>query len=633
MSKLFNGSPVELLAPAGTFEIFKAVIAANCDAVYLGGKKLNMRMHRIAFNLTDTELTEAVSMAHSLGKKIYVTVNNLHSQSDLEDVTEYLRFLERIQPDALIIQDFSILSIIRDSGMNLELHSSVMMDVHNLETVKTLKTQGIRRIVISRETPLYEVKLFRQETGMEFEYFVHGDMCAAHGGQCVYSGMLYGQSSNRGRCLKPCRWDYKMMLDGKLYGTEFPIAARDMYMYENIPELIENGVTSFKIEGRMRDAAYITDIVNTYGDAIDRYIADPVAFDRKHDTERLYESRKRDFSTFYAFGSNDEIINRRLEGTGAFYSTGKMFSTATAERELTVETTESLKGILASSHKENTAQKAQFGVKVNSYNCAATCIDEGIDNIYLSGDVYLPDKPFRVDEIRELAKNKGSSKVFLALPRVMKALQFDEYSHLLTKYDLGIDGLLVTNLGAVSHFKKFGLPLIGDHSLNIYNHIAADYYAAQGLSAFTMSLEMPLAEVIQTAQKCSVELELVVHGSPEVMIFEYDLYVRACGGDSQSPATDQHSKYTDDSVLVLVDDAGNEHPVYKDSRGVCHMLTCKELCHIGLLDGLMSAGISRFRIEGCHYNEDELRQVIRAYKYGETLKPLRQGFTSGAFEF
>lgn len=622
MSKLFNGSPVELLAPAGTFEIFKSVIAANCDAVYLGGKKLNMRMHRTEYNLTDTELGEAVNIAHSLGKKIYVTVNNLHSQSDLEDITDYLMFLECIQPDALIIQDFSILSIIRDSGIKLDMHSSVMMDVHNLETVKALKNQGVRRIVISRETSLYDVKQFRHETSMEFEYFVHGDMCAAHGGQCTYSGMLFGQSSNRGRCLKPCRWDYNMKLDGKLYDAEFPIAARDMYMYEHIPELIENGVTSFKIEGRMRDAAYITDIVNTYGDAIDRYIDDPVAFDRKHDAERLFESRKRDFSTFYAFGNNAEIINRRLEGTGAFYSTGKMFSTATAERELTDKTTARLNDVLSAAQMENTVQKARLSVKVNSYKCAAACIDESVDNIYLSGDVYLPDKPFCVDEIRELVKNKGNSKIFLALPRVMKSLQFNEYSHLLTKYDLGIDGLLVTNLGAITRFKKFGLPLVGDHSLNIYNHIAADYYAAQGLSAFTMSLEMPLAEVIQTAQKSSVEPELVVHGSPEVMLFEYDLYARA----AQSPENTN-------SVLMLVDDAGNEHRVYKDSRDVCHMLTCKELCHIGLLNGLMGAGINRFRIEGCHYNEDEIRQVVKAYKHRGALTPLRQGFTAGAFEF
>ena len=139
MSRFFNNNEIELLAPAGTFEIFEKVIHSGADAVYLGGKKLNMRMHRKDYNLSNEEIEKAINIAHSLNKKVYVTVNNLFSQQDLKDAVEYLKFLEKAGPDALIIQDFSILELINSLNLNLTLHSSVMMNVHNLETIKALR--------------------------------------------------------------------------------------------------------------------------------------------------------------------------------------------------------------------------------------------------------------------------------------------------------------------------------------------------------------------------------------------------------------------------------------------------------------------------------------------------------------
>ena len=137
MSRFFNGQEVELLAPVGNFDIFKKVIHSGADAVYLGGKIFNMRMHRKDFNFTNEELEEAVKMAHSLGKKIYITVNNLLSSDDLKQAEEYFRYLEKIGPDALIVQDMSVIKVIRELGLNLNIHSSVMMNVHNFETIKT----------------------------------------------------------------------------------------------------------------------------------------------------------------------------------------------------------------------------------------------------------------------------------------------------------------------------------------------------------------------------------------------------------------------------------------------------------------------------------------------------------------
>ena len=198
-------------------------------------------------------------------------------------------------------QDPAILQICKEHGFNnFELHSSIMMNVHNIEFVEALKEYGVTRVVLSREMDLQTAKHLQKVTGIETEYFMHGDMCTVHGGNCYYSSVVLGNSSNRGRCFKPCRWNHEVQKDGEVYSAQFPLAAKDMYMYENIPELIEANVTSFKIEGRMRDKEFIVDLVNAYGEAIDRYIEDPLSYDRKEGADQLSENRKRDFSTAYA---------------------------------------------------------------------------------------------------------------------------------------------------------------------------------------------------------------------------------------------------------------------------------------------------------------------------------------------
>ena len=251
MSRYFNQQEVELLAPAGNFEIFKQILHSGADAFYLGGKILNMRLHRKDFNFSNDEIVEAIQMAHELGKKVYVTVNNLLSSEDLLETEHYLRFLESAAPDAIIVQDMSIIALVQKLKLNLNIHASVMMNVHNLETIKKLRELGVTRVVTSRDIDLNTVKLFSAQTDMEFEYFVHGDMCLAHGAQCTYSGILFGNSSNRGRCMKPCRWGYKMNQGGNQYNTTFPLAVKDMYMYENIPELIPD------------DVDYVVDAIDT----------------------------------------------------------------------------------------------------------------------------------------------------------------------------------------------------------------------------------------------------------------------------------------------------------------------------------------------------------------------------------
>ncbi|MEN8078044.1 U32 family peptidase [Clostridioides difficile] len=640
MSRYFNGQEVELLAPAGNFEIFKKVIYSGADAVYLGGKNFNMRMHRKDFNFTNEELEEAINIAHSLGKKVYITVNNLLSSDDLKQAEEYFKYLDKIDPDALIVQDMSVIHLINRLGLNLNIHSSVMMNVHNFETIKTLRKLGVTRVVTSRDIDLKTIKQFSVRTDMEFEYFVHGDMCVAHGAQCLYSGILFGKSGSRGLCMKPCRWGYKINKEGKQYDTTFPMAVKDMYMYEHIPELIDAGIVSFKIEGRMRDAEYLVDLINYYSDSIDRYINDPISYNRRKHAKELFENRKRDFSTAYAFGNPGlSNINERYEGTGKFYSTGKVFSKPVDEFDIKEERVIEVKELLTVNQINKI--KPELTVKVNNYEAAMLAIEEGVDKIYLSGEVFEPNVPFSKEEINNITKVKKNSKIYLGLPRMMFEDDFSKYNHLLKNNDLGIDGLLVTNLGAISKFKELQLELIGDYSLNIYNAISADFYKNQGLDMAVLSCESPVNNTKDALLNSKLDLEIIVHGSPVVMYMSHDLYENT---SVINPSGIVDRRYNDKNVLLLIDDKGNEHPVYRDNTGKNHMLLSKELCYMPILKELVQAGARAFRIEGCHYDNKTLRTVISSYKKAinnlekcdEALEELKYdclGFTLGAMQF
>ncbi|WP_339158456.1 U32 family peptidase [Paenibacillus sp. FSL W8-0186] len=715
MARYFNGKEVELLAPAGTFEIFKEVIRANCDAVYFGGPSLNMRMMRKGYNFSRPEMVEAIELAHGLDKRVYVTVNNLLNEGEIEEAREYLRFLEQAGPDAMIVQDFAVLALIQDMGLQLPVHSSVMMNVHNREMIEALSQMGVTRIVTSREMDLKTTRYLRETTGMELEYFIHGDMCSVHGANCYFSSLVFGMSSNRGKCLKPCRWDYRVKKDGYVYPSEYPLAVKDMFMYEHIPELIHGGVTSFKIEGRMRDTEFVLMLVNAYGDAIDRYIDDPVGFERSRDTQLLYDNRKRDLSTGYAFGRPGlTYMNKRYEGTGKFYSTGKVFSTPTEERRLgdkrlgevaayLAEAAASSKAGRQEDERNNLSKQAEQGkrmergkpmergsqmeqgnpynqcypnnqnsrnnqnnrnnqysqnnpnnsnnsnnlnnrmelsVHVNNAAQAQAAFEAGADHVYLSGDVFEPDRPFTKQEIKQLAVIKGNAKLYLGLPRMMNELHFEIYDGLLSGERLPIDGILVTNLGAIHKFASKGYPLVGDINLNIFNHLAAEMYRKLGVERFTASIELPLHDLTKLLVNAAAPMEVVVHGSPALMYMELDLYENT---EVFEPIGEEDNRYVDNRTLVLMTDKG-ENPVYRDVHGRCHLMLAKELCLLPVMNELQDAGLSVCRIEGATYQPEQLRSIVSTYRAaierpetaGELfagMTPVYAGYTLGALQF
>lgn len=640
MARFFNNKKIELLAPSGTMETFKSMVKSNCDAIYLGGKSLNMRMMRKGYNFSNEEIQEAIKMAHEVDKKVYVTVNNMINESEVNEAIEYLNFLNNINVDGIIIQDLGVLQICRENNFrNFEIHSSIMMNIHNIESVKALKELGVSRVILSREMDLKTAKNLQNLTNIETEYFIHGDMCTVNGANCYYSSVVLGNSSNRGRCFKPCRWPYVIKKDGFVYGTEYPLAAKDMYMYENIPELIEASITSFKIEGRMRNTDFIVDLVNTYGEAIDRYIEDPLTFNRKKEAKYLYEHRKRDFTTAYAFSKPGlNFINTRYEGTGKFYSTGKVFSVPTEEPSATDYAVNELKEELKK-YSSNLSSKHNLSVKVNNYSEAKLCIDLSVNRIYLPCEVLLPDEFISLNELKELIITKGDTEIYLELPQMMNELQFEMIDHYLSKYGKLFDGLLVSNLGAI---KKYGnkYPIITNYNLNIYNHKALEFYKELGVSEASVSIEIKRDELAEFMKTANIPLELIVHGPIKVMYLDHNLYDNT---KAFKTIGEEDNKYVDNKVLVLKTDKG-ENPVYIDKYGKNHLYTSKELCLLPILEALNYDVPINLRIEGETYNLDELANIVKLYQSAisdtskckdlfSNLESVRSGFTLGALTF
>ncbi len=266
---------LELLAPAGSYQTLKAVAAAGADAVYAGGTDFGARAY--ANNFTQEELLEAMDYLHIRGKKLYLTVNTLLKEREMEEqLYEYLLPYYEQGLDAVIVQDFGVLSFVRQAFPQMDIHASTQMTVTGAEGAAFLQEQGAKRIVTARELSLKEIRTIREKTGVEIESFVHGALCYCYSGQCLFSSMLGGRSGNRGRCAQPCRLPYEV-LDEKhssLTGeASYVLSPKDLCTVQLIPELAEAGIYSFKIEGRMKQTEYAAGVTAVYRNYIDRYLS------------------------------------------------------------------------------------------------------------------------------------------------------------------------------------------------------------------------------------------------------------------------------------------------------------------------------------------------------------------------
>ena len=292
----------ELLAPAGGMEALVAAVENGADAVYLGARAFSARGY--ASNFSDKELEEAIDYAHLRGVKVYVTVNTLLKEGEVEDALELLSCLRGMGADAVIVQDLGLISLAGKYLPDLPLHASTQMTLHNSEGVELVKKLGIERVVLSRESSLEEIKRIKEKTGTEIEVFIHGALCISYSGQCLLSSLIGGRSGNRGYCAQPCRKKYRLYCEGKHIRTSgnYLLSPKDLNTISGLGALIEAGIESFKIEGRMKRPEYVAGVVRIYRRLIDRYIENPSGYSvSEEEQETLTQLFNRGFTQGYFF--------------------------------------------------------------------------------------------------------------------------------------------------------------------------------------------------------------------------------------------------------------------------------------------------------------------------------------------
>jgi putative protease len=301
----------ELLAPAGNLERLKIALAYGADAAYIGGRQFGLRA--FADNFTRKEMEEGIAYAHRNGKRIYVTMNIFARNEDFDEMEEYVRMLREIGADAIILSDPGILSLVRDTAPDMEIHLSTQANNTNWRSAVFWHKQGVKRIILARELSLEEIRHIRENTpdNLELEAFIHGAMCMSYSGRCTISNYLTGRDANRGECTQPCRWKYHVV-EEKRPGEYMPVVeddtgtylfnSKDLCMLEHIPAMAETGLTSYKIEGRMKTGYYVANVVAAYRRELDRYLRNPAGY--SFDPNSLKELKKashRPFTTGFYF--------------------------------------------------------------------------------------------------------------------------------------------------------------------------------------------------------------------------------------------------------------------------------------------------------------------------------------------
>lgn len=307
----------ELLVPASSLEVLKIAVRYGADAVYIGGEAFGLRAK--AKNFSPDEMKEGIIFAHEHGVRVFVTANIIAHNEDLEGVREYFEQLKDIAPDALIISDPGVFGIAKEILPEMELHVSTQANNANYATYRFWHSLGAKRVVSARELSLQEIREIKDKIpeDLEIETFVHGAMCISYSGRCLLSSFMAGRDANRGACTHPCRWKYSLV-EEKRPGEYMPVYenergtyifnSKDLCMIEHIPELIEAGIDSLKIEGRMKTALYVATVTRVYRMALDDYKKDPMLYKRRlpEYCEELTKCTYRQYTTGFFFGKPNE---------------------------------------------------------------------------------------------------------------------------------------------------------------------------------------------------------------------------------------------------------------------------------------------------------------------------------------
>lgn len=335
---LHKNQKIELLAPAGNFEKLEIAVHYGADAVYLGGKDFSLR--NFSGNFTSDELPRAISFAQNRGVKVYVACNIFPRNFELEAIGTYLKFLGELGPDAVIVSDPGIVALAREVMQQVPLHLSTQANTTNYKSVLFWEKMGVKRINVARELSLQEIRDIAAMCSLEIEVFVHGAMCISYSGRCLLSSFMANRESNRGMCSHPCRWKYAMVEELRP-GQYYPIAeddrgsyilnSKDLCMIAHLPALVTSGVTSLKIEGRMKGINYLASVVKSYREAIDHYYENPGAYYVKDIwLEELNKVSHRGYCSGFYFGHPEETTPNYSDCIcgGEYLFVGKVLSQA-----------------------------------------------------------------------------------------------------------------------------------------------------------------------------------------------------------------------------------------------------------------------------------------------------------------
>ncbi|MBI4578607.1 MAG: U32 family peptidase, partial [Planctomycetes bacterium] len=606
---------VELLAPAGHREAFQAVLDAGADAVYLSTKQFNMRMHRRDFHFSLDGLADAIEMAHARRRRVYVTVNALIGERELGEVRILLRQVADVRADAVIVQDLATVRLGREFVPELPLHASTMMNVHHAEQAVVLKSLGIARIIASRDITLHQMGEIGRLAGIEVECFVHGDMCVAQSGQCTMSGVLFGKSSNRGQCMKPCRWRYQLvrMDDGDALGAVSEghlMAIKDLALIRHLPEVIQAGICSLKIEGRMRDAAYLHHLVKTYRQALDTYYECPSAYSLNSQLmEQAYRQRVRPLSTLTMLGHGSHRDCFDPSGCREPLVLGDGFR----EPDL-AEQADSFRDRFPA--QTTVGQRVELAVSVDGESGARAALDNGADRIYIAaertqygGAVWpLP----RMIAVMDDAHQRGV-RVGLCTPRITLAREWAETAWMLEQTQSRLDMVLVHHLGTLALARRRcpGATLIADHGFNLLNRAGLSLLAELGAGEAVLSHEAGFADICELAMDPPMPLEMHAHGPIAGMLMDHCLiamYASPLGRKDVCRGLCRHVQFG------LRDRTGQLRPVVADQHCRNHLLMGHDVGTLPVLDRLLCPGIRSIRIDGQFYAADQVAAATRAYR-------------------
>ncbi len=607
----------ELLAPAGRWDVLESVVKAGADAVYLSGKRFQMRAHRKDFHFDEQALGKASEYLHGKGLRLYVTANTLLGAHETDGMRAFLEFLDEISVDAVIVCDLGTIELAREIGVSFELHASTMMNAHDVAQARLLRELGVCRIVTSRDISIQDAGRLGELSGVGIEYFLHGDMCVAQSGQCALSGVALGKSSNRGECMKPCRWAYDLVslsegLPSEPLAHGHLMALRDLALVRQIPSLVDAGICGLKIEGRMRDAKYLGELVALYRDLLDQYYAWPAGFALgAAEIERLFRQRVRDLSTLTATGAPSN--------TSFFDISGKreplMLSNGAGEACPEDAPLPALSVAYADSAPRTPLP--QLAVSVASAEAVRQALDAGADRIYLAAETWQYGTQqwdaAGIAEAIDLAAAREAG-LGLRLPRVSGTRTAAEWHSFEALFRTAPPAFVLAHHLGDLHRALDAFPeacVAADYGLNVLNPKAATLLAELGAGAITPSLESGLADLAALTADSPLPLEIVAHGPVAGMLLEHCVVAMNL---TRSGSKDVCRGPCRQMPFALRDAKGAVRHVVADQYCRNHLLTEKDVAVLPAIDSFLGLGPGSLRIEGQLYDPELIGRITAAYR-------------------